>query len=267
MRRWPELLEAHSFANTRALARAVVVQSAIETPLERPRHAEAIYSDVGFILLGELLTLVGGATLDDLFTEHVVTPLGLTAHYRPVSARNPGDAPIAPTGRLRPREPAPGQTDDWSDIVPRPSPAGEVDDDNAWAMDGVSGHAGVFATTADVARFGVALLEELGGAQRIAPAQLWERMVAPEPFPPGTTRALGFDTPSRSGSSAGERIGKLLPGAFGHTGFTGTSLWVDRPRDLVVALCTNRTVNGRADTRIQQLRPRFHDAVVEVLGL
>jgi serine-type D-Ala-D-Ala carboxypeptidase len=84
----------------------------------------------------------------------------------------------------------------------------------------------------------------------------------------GGTYGLGFDTPSPGGaSSAGRFIGNTPPGAFGHLGFTGTSLWVDRARQLSVALLTNRTALGRDNLRIQQFRPRFHDTVVEALGL
>ena len=119
----------------------------------------------------------------------------------------------------------------------------------------------------DVARFGQCVLEELSGAQRIAPAALWERALRVDTTTQGSTRAMGFDTPSKEGSSAGRFIGDQPPGAVGHLGFTGTSLWIDRARQLVVALCTNRTFHGRAEVRIRSFRPRFHDAVVETLGL
>jgi len=131
-------------------------------------------------------------------------------------------------------------------------------------MDGVSGHAGLFGTASEVARFGQRVLEELDGAGRLAPAALWERAVTPAP---GSTRGLGFDTPSDESSSAGRLIGRTPPGAFGHLGYTGTSLWVDRARRLSVALLTNRTALGRENLRIQEFRPAFHDAVLQMLGL
>jgi CubicO group peptidase (beta-lactamase class C family) len=155
----------------------------------------------------------------------------------------------------------------WAPFPAHPGPPGEVDDDNAWVLDGVAGHAGLFGTAADVARFGHALLEELDGAGRLASAPLWLYALARDPRTPGSTRALGFDTPSAEGSSAGRWLGNTPPGAAGHTGFTGVSLWVDLARRLAVALCTNRTFHGRAEVRIRDLRPRFHDSVVETLGL
>jgi CubicO group peptidase (beta-lactamase class C family) len=83
----------------------------------------------------------------------------------------------------------------------------------------------------------------------------------------GSSRAMGFDTPSPEASSAGRYLGNRSPGAVGHLGFTGTSLWVDLSRGLVVSLLTNRTLPGRDALGIRELRPRFHDAVVEALGL
>jgi CubicO group peptidase (beta-lactamase class C family) len=98
----------------------------------------------------------------------------------------------------------------------------------------------------------------------VAPAALWEQAVTPAR---GTSRALGFDTPSVESSAAGRLIGRTPPGAFGHLGYTGTSLWVDRARRLSVALLTNRTALGRENLRIQEFRPAFHDAVSKALGL
>ena len=171
---------------------------------------------------------------------------------------------LPPTGSVRPRPPAPGQENRWESLGSEPSRPGEVDDDNAWVMDGVSGHAGLFGTATEVARFGQRVLEELAGAGRLAPAALWERAVTPAQ---GSSRGFGFDTPSGEASSAGSLLGRTPPGAFGHLGYTGTSLWVDRARGLSVALLTNRTALGRDNLRIQEFRPAFHDAVLRELGL
>jgi CubicO group peptidase (beta-lactamase class C family) len=220
--------------------------------------------------------VAAGAPLDALVAERVTGPLGLGAGFRRLSAAaaataGAGAAEIAPTGTSRPREPAPGQEGLWTTAEPRPSAPGEVDDDNAWAMDGVAGHAGLFGTAADVAAFGQAVLDEAAGAGRIAPPRLWARALARDLETPGSTRALGFDTVLPGDppgvSSAGHRIGRAAPGAVGHLGFTGVSLWVDLARELVVALCTNRTARGRAETHIRAFRPRFHDAVTEALAL
>jgi len=264
MPRHPELFEAGCSAGVRARARAEAVERAMEIAPEAPIGARAVYSDLGFILLGEALSRAAGQPLDALYRERVAAPLGLGSHFRRLSTPNP-DEPIAPTGTTRPREPAPGQEGMWN-VPPHPGRPGEVDDDNAWAMDGVAGHAGLFGTAGDVARLGQAVLDELAGKGRLAAPELWRRAMQRDPLTPGSTRALGFDTPSETGSAAGTLIGKLPPGAVGHTGFTGVALFVDVARKLVIALNTNRTRLGRANVAIREFRPRFHDAAARLSG-
>lgn len=263
----PELFDPTCPAWVRADVRKEVVDAAAKTGLHQPVGASAVYSDVGFILLGEALAQVAGAPLDAVFEERVAKPLGLDARFRRLSALPRGDAQLAPTGKDRPREPAPGQEMRWAPFPAHASRPGEVDDDNAWVMDGVSGHAGLFGTAAGVARFGQAVLDDYQGAGKLAPLPLWRLALRVDARTPGSTRAMGFDTPSAEGSSAGAALGRKPPGAVGHTGFTGVSLWVDLARRLVVALCSNRTYLGRANVRIKDFRPRFHDAVVAELGL
>jgi CubicO group peptidase (beta-lactamase class C family) len=271
LRDTPRLLEPDCPPALRAAARAAVVAAALVTPPDAPPRTRAVYSDVGFIVLGEVLAAVAGAPLDALVTGRVVGPLGLGARFRRLSAPSGDSAPVAPTGTTRPREPAPGQEGRWPSLPVRPSPPGEVDDDNAWTMDGVAGHAGLFGTADDVAGFGQVVLDDLAGAGRLAPPALWAPVVARDGATPDSTRGLGFDTRQpgdpAAGDLAGRHLGRVAPGAVGHWGFTGVSLWIDLGRRLVVALCTNRTARGRAETRIRELRPRFHDAVVETLGL
>ena len=136
---------------------------------------------------------------------------------------------------------------------------GEVNDENAYVMGGVAGHAGVFASATDVARFAECMLH--GGVPIIRPetVKLFTRR---EASPAGTTRALGWDTPSRPESSAG-RLFSLA--SFGHLGFTGSSLWIDPGRKLSVTLLTNRTWPNRSSQLIREVRPRVHDAIVEAL--
>ncbi len=252
----------------RAHVRNQIVEAAKGTHASSKRAA--VYSDVGFILLGEALAKASGLPLDAIYKQKVAERLELASHFRRISESPPIQDPIAPTGTARPREPAPGQEGLWN-IEPHPTFPGEVDDDNAWAMDGVAGHAGLFGTASDVAKFGQAILEELDGAGKLAPQARWQLALAPDSSTPGSTRALGFDTPlppdAPGQSSAGRHIGRIPPGAVGHLGFTGVSLWIDIARRLVVALCTNRTLHGRNALGIQQFRPQFHDAVVESLGL
>jgi CubicO group peptidase (beta-lactamase class C family) len=255
---WPELNDEGCSKETRAAARAHVVAAAKATPHAARR--EAVYSDLGFILLGELLAEKAGLPLDELFEQRVKTPLGLSASYRRISAALPVPKDFAPTGTTRPREPAPGQERLWT-AATKPTRLAEVDDDNAWAMDGVSGHAGLFGTAHDVALFGQAVLD---GRVALPPGLTWRA----DASTPGSTRALGFDTPSAEGASCGQRFGRAGPlGAVGHLGFTGNSLWIDLDRKLVVVLLTNRVALGRANVKIREYRPRFHDAVLDLLGL
>ena len=262
----PALLDPACPGDVRARVREEVVQAAARTPLLNPWRTHTAYSDVGFILLGEILARVGEAPLDTLFERLVAEPLGLSARFHRLTAPRL-DGRIAPTGATRPREPAPGQETLWGELPSRGAVLGEVDDDNAWVMDGVSGHAGLFGTAVDVARLGQAVLDGCAGSATLAPGPLWYRALASDPLLAGSTRSMGFDSPSKALSSAGHFLGDTPPGAVGHLGFTGTSLWVDLRRSLVVVLVTNRVAHGRQETRIRDFRPVFHDLVVQALDL
>ncbi len=252
----PRLFEEGCPAEVRAAARAALVTRVLATPPIRGVGEATVYSDLGFILLGEAIAAAAKAPLDALFDTMIARPLGLGARYRRISQGMPLPHSLAPTGSTRPREPAIGQEGMWS-VPTHPTRPGEVDDDNAWCLDGVSGHAGLFATAQDVARFGQAVLEG-----RFAPPTPWAR----DPLTKDSTRALGFDTPSAEAPSAGLRFGHAGPkGAIGHLGFTGTSLWIDLDRQLVVALCSNRVALGRANIAIRDFRSRFHEAVLDAI--
>lgn len=254
--RTPSLFDDDCPAALRLESRARVVAEVLATTPEAPPRTRTAYSDLGFIALGAFVEASTGVPLDALFSARIARPLGVTAGFRRLSARPPLPTTLADTGATRPREPAPGQEGLWS-TAEHPTRRGEVDDDNAWVMDGVSGHAGLFGTAADVAAFGAAVLEGRFGHR-------WPT----DPLMAGSTRTLGFDTPSREGASCGPRFGKAgARGAIGHLGFTGTSLWIDLDRGLVVALLTNRVALGRKALGIRDFRPRFHDAVLDALGL
>ncbi len=253
----PALFEGPQ-AELREQVRRSVLERVVHTPTDRPAGAQAVYSDLGFMLLGAALETATGTPLDRLFAARIATPLGLSAGYRRLSSALPLPAEFAPTGTTRPREPAPGQEGLWR-VAERPTGLAQVDDDNAFCLDGVSGHAGLFGTALDVARFGQAILEG-----RWAPSTPW----AHDALTRGSTRALGFDTPSAEGASCGARFGRRGPrGAIGHLGFTGTSLWIDLDRQLVVAFLSNRVALGRANVRIREFRPQLHDAVLDALKL
>ncbi|MGF1467529.1 MAG: serine hydrolase domain-containing protein [Sandaracinaceae bacterium] len=225
------------------------------------------YSDFGFLALGAALEVAAAQGLDELFRSAVVEPLGLDGLTFGRLGRGRSSlagATVLPTGTTRPRPPAPGQRGRF--VVPeqahRPDP-GEVDDDNAYACGGVAGHAGLFGRAAALARLGVAVLEELEGACRLGAGDPLRAFVQPDPAvdPGGAARGLGFD---RDTSGLGPRFGRGPRGAVGHFGFTGTSLWLDLDRGLVVALLTNRTFPGRDRVEaIRALRAEIHDAAVD----
>jgi CubicO group peptidase (beta-lactamase class C family) len=237
-------------------------------------RGKRVYSDLGFIQLGLLVSEVTGSTLDRFCKKEIFEPMGLTgtgffdlasSHREPFEQGRR----ILPTGQTRPREPAPGQEALYK--VPEQEPLldpGQVDDDNAWAMGGVAGHAGLFSTAEDLAGFGWALQEELGGADLLGSGETFREFAAPDLSTRGARRGLGFDMPADEGSLSGSLLGQEGPlGAIGHLGFTGCSLWLDRDRRLVVALVTNRVFPSRANVDgIRIFRPEFHDAVVRICG-
>jgi CubicO group peptidase (beta-lactamase class C family) len=140
---------------------------------------------------------------------------------------------------------------------------GEVDDENAWAMGGIAGHAGLFSTASDIAAFAQMLLNGgIYGHYRMLRLSTIRQFTARENVG-NSARALGWDVPAPP-SSSGEFFSSK---SFGHLGFTGTSLWIDPERQLFVVLLTNRVNPTRANEKIRQVRPALHDAVFRALGL
>jgi len=235
-------LPAYERLFERARSREDLLHAALAIPLTADPGTRAEYSDIGFIILGELLSRLGDEPLDRFCQHEVFGPLGMarTCFCPPLAWR----AQIPPT------------VDDRAfrhRVV-----QGEVHDENASVLSGVSGHAGVFAPAADVALFAHALLN--GGRPILRPetVALFARR---QPSPPGTSRALGWDTPSQPSQS-----GRYLSqSAFGHLGYTGTSLWIDPELHLAITLLTNRTWPDQSSEAIKQVRPAFHDAVVQAL--
>jgi CubicO group peptidase (beta-lactamase class C family) len=229
------------------------IQKILQEPLAYPPGSQMLYSDLGFILLADIAEMCYKQPLDRLFQERVARPLGLhCTGYRPLDG--PSSLPVLPTAY------AATEACPWRARVL----AGEVHDENAWAMGGVSGHAGLFATAEDLWRFAYALLETAAGQRDWLPAALllesWQRHATP----PGTTRALGWDTPTPGRSSSGDYFSEQ---SIGHLGFTGCSLWIDLARQVTVILCTNRVHPSRQSTGITRLRPAVHNLVMRALGV
>jgi beta-glucosidase-like glycosyl hydrolase/CubicO group peptidase (beta-lactamase class C family) len=240
-------LPAHREYFKTLATRREVVAAAMAEPLASEPGAQAVYSDVGFILLGEILERLTGRPLDQMARESIFGPLGLTATmFNPPAEMRTRIAPTEDDAVLRKR------------IV-----RGEVHDENAWVMGGVSGHAGMFSTAADLGAFCQMLLN--GGQyahQRLLRRATVAQFTAPDALS-GNTRTLGWMVPTANSSS-----GRYFsPNSFGHTGYTGTSIWVDPEKRLFVVLLTNRVHPTRQNDKMQRVRPALHDAIVEALGL
>ncbi len=248
------------FAATRELpadCRAAAVQRAVLTTGNA--HApgtQAVYSDLGYMALGWLLEHLAGQPLDVLYQQRIARPLGLKASFRRISAPQALPAPVV-------------ATEVWAPRCPDGQPLwGAVHDDNCAALDGVAGHAGLFGSIADVATWADCWLDAARGVESgldrplCLPPELCRGLIA-SPGCAGTTWRHGWDTPSRPGSSAGD---SAPVDAFGHLGFTGTSVWLAPAADAFAVLLTNRVHPTReAMAGIRALRPRLHDALWSVL--
>ncbi len=226
----------------KAQSRDALLTAALATSFEVAPDTRSAYSDIGFIILGAALEKLAGESLDTFAAREIFGPLAMTATgFCPPGSRRGEIPPTADDRDFRRR------------II-----QGEVNDENASVLGGVAGHAGLFAPAIDVARFAECMLA--GGSPILRPETV-ALFTKRQDSPPGTSRALGWDTPSEPSQS-----GKYFsPRSFGHLGYTGTSLWIDPERHLSVTLLTNRTWPDRASRLIKEIRPRFHDAVVEAL--
>jgi len=218
-------------------------------PLLYPPGSQTLYSDLGFIVLEWLFEKTADEALDTWIRNNIYIPLGLP-HL--------GYRPITPSGVPDPEIYAATEDCPWRNKILR----GEVHDDNTYAVGGISGQAGLFGTAFEVFQ----LLRTLKRAYdqprnpnffkgewvRI----FWERQSRPR----GTTRALGFDTPTNTGSSAGRYFSLK---SVGHLGFTGTSFWLDLEKDFLVVLLTNRVHPTRDNEKIKPFRPLIHDLLFQ----
>jgi CubicO group peptidase (beta-lactamase class C family) len=224
--------------------RAELLQHGLTTELAAIPGTHAEYSDIGFIILGIILERLADERLDVFCQREIFGPLGMThTTFNPGADLKDVIAPTADDRSFRHR------------II-----QGEVQDENASVLGGVAGHAGLFSTAEDLAIFAHAILN---GGYPFLRAHTVERFSRRESTPVGTSRALGWDTPS-SPSQSGKYFSSK---AFGHLGYTGTSLWIDPDRQLSVTLLTNRTWPDCQNETIKQVRPTFHDAIIEALGI
>ena len=247
-------LPAYEKLFLQAHGRDGLLHAAFVMPLTADPGTRSEYSDIGFIILGVGLERIAGESLDTSCQREIFGRLGMSnttfnpprelrAKIPPTADERGGDAsPAKPRSTFRNR------------IV-----QGEVQDENAFVLGGVAGHAGLFSTAEDVARFAHVMLS--GGSPILRPETI-ALFTRRESTPAGTSRALGWDTPSLP-SQSGTHFGAH---SYGHLGYTGTSLWIDPDRQLSITLLTNRTWPDCSNQAIKQVRPNIHDAVAEVVN-
>jgi CubicO group peptidase (beta-lactamase class C family) len=252
-----------------AHSREDLLRAAFTTSLSTDPGTHAEYSDIGFILLGSALERIAGESLDifcqrEVFGAIAMTnttfnpPASIRGEIPPTAdertAKQCGAGAIAREQPAEQMEPGVSRSTFRKKII-----QGEVQDENAYVLGGVAGHAGLFSSAEDLACFAHAMLN--GGSPILRPETV-ELFTRRESVLPGTSRALGWDTPSAP-SQSGKYFG---PRSFGHLGYTGTSLWIDPDQQLSITLLTNRTWPDCSNQAIRQVRPAFHDAIIQALN-
>jgi len=220
-----------------------VINEIYSSEIEYKTGEKTVYSDLGIITLGKIIEKVTNKSLDNFCEVEIFKPLEMnTTFYNPKDSLKKLCAPT--------------ETDDYWRMK---TLQGEVHDETSAMLNGVAGHAGLFSTAEDIAKLMSILMNEgkLGQEQFIkqSTVELFTKRYSEE-----STRALGWDTKSDSGSSAGIYFSK---NSFGHTGYTGTSIWADPDRNLFVVFLTNRVYPTRENTKIQKVRPQLHNAVIK----
>ncbi len=253
-----ERLQAKGFRpDSSGSVRQAVAEMIRDEPLLYVPESKSIYSDLGFMLLGFTIERVGGLLLDQWFDKNVAGLLGATPlRFSPLmrlSAQDDRKSEIAQTA-IAPTE--------WSSSRNRVL-CGEVHDDNALAMGGVAGHAGLFGTAEAVLTISGAWLRALQGEASILNRSLARVFTERWMKVPQSSWALGWDTPTPPSSSGTF----FSPSSFGHLGYTGTSLWVDPGRSVEVVLLSNRVHPSSKNEKIRQFRPMIHDLVMRECGL
>jgi len=247
-----------------------LLNAALAMPLTADPGTRAAYSDIGFLVLGVALERLSEETLNTFCQREIFGPLAMSnttfnpsANLRPKipptadEREDPcgADTPVRQTTRT-PQQPSESQQKPRSTFRNRII-QGEVQDENAFVLGGTAPQAGLFSTTKDIATFAYAMLR---GGEPILTSETIAQFTRRDTIA-GTSRALGWDTPS-SPSQSGKHFG---PNSYGHLGYTGTSVWIDPDRGLSITLLTNRTWPECSNQAIKRVRPRFHDAVVEAL--
>jgi serine-type D-Ala-D-Ala carboxypeptidase len=224
-----------------------------ERPLTPP-GTQSLYSDLGFIVLGEIVETISGNTLDRFCQETIFKPLALTSTSFVNLNR-------FKTGQIQPVHESMAPTEDcpWRKKVL----CGEVHDDNAYAVGGVAGHAGLFSSARDIYQIVARLSRCFRGQDEFLPQALVQEFLSRDQTVRHSTFALGWDTPSESQSASGEFFS---PRSVGHLGFTGTSIWWDLEKNCYVILLSNRVHPARTNEKIREFRPHIHDLIMKTVN-
>jgi CubicO group peptidase (beta-lactamase class C family) len=234
-------------------AKTMVLRLIRDEPLLTPSGTRTLYSDLGFMLLGFAVERLAGCSLAAYCGERIYDPIGagplffIGRHGVPI-----GGAKGRPADLTRV---APTEEDDWRGRMLR----AEVHDENAYALGGVSGHAGLFGTAEAVLAVSGCWLAGYLGRESVLRPEWVRRFVSRQEQTAGSSWGLGWDTPSAP-SSSGRRFSSA---SFGHLGYTGTSLWIDPGAELEVALLTNRVHPTRKNEKIREFRPLIHDLIYQ----
>lgn len=222
-----------------------VIKEIFSSELEYPTGEKMVYSDLGIITLGKIIERVTGKNLDTFCEDEIFGPLGM---------KNTFYTPSDSFTKLC----APTEIDDyWRKKLLQ----GEVHDETSAMLGGVAGHAGLFSNTTDLSKF-LTMIINLGnynGKQLINPETV---KLFTTRYSESSSRALGWDTKSEKGSSSGDYFS---PNSFGHTGFTGTSVWIDPVRKLFVIFLTNRVYPTRENSKIRTVRPEVHNEIIKAI--
>jgi CubicO group peptidase (beta-lactamase class C family) len=232
--------------------RAAVYDAIHREPLTEPVGSRCLYSDLGFILLGEILERIAKQEWSVFCHSEVFPRLGVRGLFYMGEDGPTGDVSLV--GRRF----AATEQDEWRGRLLR----GEVHDENAAVMGGVSAHAGLFGTAESVAGAAGAWLAAVRGEESLLPSVWAKEFVRRQGLAPGGSWALGWDTPSAGPGGTPSSSGSYFsPASFGHLGYAGTSVWVDPERELIVVLLTNRVHPTRQNDKIRAFRPSLHDVI------
>lgn len=242
-----------NFMASRGAKEYVYEQIHREKP-EAPPGTKAIYSDLNFMLLGEVVEQINGGSLNRYCRDKIFRPLGLRS-------TDFIDISLVKTRRLEPVAEMFAPTE----VCPMRKRllVGEVHDDNAYAMGGVAGHAGLFAPVREVDRIAHELIACYHGRSEFVPPKMLREFWQRNGTVKDSTWALGWDTPSREASSAGHHFS---PAAAGHLGFTGTSIWIEPEKEIAITILSNRVHPRRENQAIREFRPLIHDLIMETIG-